>query len=708
MPLSRYFGTGRRTTSRASPETGLERMRGPREGGFGETVVRDLFRPAFFRDFPAGTPGSKKGISMQRKTVAALVAGLFVTSAQAEISQTLDAILVTATRIPMPDVTAPYASEVHTRTMIEASGAVSLFDYLSRHTSVHVQPSFGNRFTPKLDMRGYGIGDGYQNIVITLNGRRLNNIDMVPQLIGAIPLADIERLEITKGSGSVMFGDGATAGSIQIHTRAHDGVSMAVSVGNAGERTGSLTAGMHRERISLHVGAEYQADDGHSAVDPSGHRDESSLRSWQGGIEARPLTGIKLGLEGGSARIDTRYVNDLTLAEFRDDPAQLGSNPYTSPLNSYNRQRLNTDFWRAHGALDLPHGWKVEGSHAREDKLSDYNPFWRPDYDHEANDLALRYEDDALSVIAGVQRFHGSRHDGADRAGKRNTGWYLHGQYRQGKTTVSAGARREDIDYTYQPAAGASSRAGHGLSAWDLGVNHRLDGRLSLFANYNRAFQAPDIDRFFTFGGGFNGFISPAISRTLTVGLNHVTAANRLKLSLFRANLDNEIYYLDTGNFLTSYNTNLDKTHKYGLELQDTWRAGEALTLGLHYAYTRAVIDRESDGGGAFNGKDLPGVPRHHATLSANYRLNHALSMHVTHAWRDSAWAATDFDNNNAQKQATFQSTDLALRYQRGELEWFAAVDNLFKRKHGVWVADDVIYPYGFTRNWRVGLKATF
>ena len=39
--------------------------------------------------------------------------------------------------------------------------------------------------------------------------------------------------------------------------------------------------------------------------------------------------------------------------------------------------------------------------------------------------------------------------------------------------------------------------------------------------------------------------------------------------SLFRANLKNEIYYYDTGNFLTSFNTNIDKSHKYGLEVYD-------------------------------------------------------------------------------------------------------------------------------------------
>src|SRR4030066_275659 len=75
---------------------------------------------------------------------------------------------------------------------IEQSGAPTLYDYFAQHTSLQVLPSYGNKASPKIDMRGYGIGDGYQNIVVTLDGRRLNNIDMGPQLLGAIPLGDIE------------------------------------------------------------------------------------------------------------------------------------------------------------------------------------------------------------------------------------------------------------------------------------------------------------------------------------------------------------------------------------------------------------------------------------------------------------------------------------------------------------------------------------
>ncbi len=643
---------------------------------------------------------------MPRNTLAALIAGLFCAPVLAQVNDTdplkaptlLDEIVVTATRTPTPDVMAPYASEVHSQGMIERSGAVTLYDYLSQHTSVRVLPSYGNKFTPKIDMRGYGISDGYQNIVITLDGRRLNNIDMSAQLLGAIPLVDIERIEITKGSGSVMFGDGATAGSIQIYTRPHEGISMQGSAGNFGARAGTVTAGLKKERLSLTASADYASLDGYSAPDVTGHKDASSNRTWRGGLELRPADRLKLNLDAASTRIDTRYVGAITQAEYDANPSQNSGNTYT-------HQQFESDLWRAGMAVDLNPEWKLVAHHSREDKVSDWITYSsKSDYDYTADELALQYRGAAFDLTMGVQTFDGTRIGSSNRTRKDNTGWYAQGQRRFDRFTLSVGARTEQVEYTYAPNVGVALKSDYDLTAWDIGVNHRLNDRASVFANYDQAFQAPDIDRFFDFGGTFNGFIVPARSRTLNMGLNHVTRANRLKLALFRADLDHEIYY----NAATFTNTNLDKTHKYGLEAQDTWRVSDRFSASLNYVYTRALIDRENDGGGAFNGKDLPGVPRHSYTLGLAYQPSAASSLNLTHTWRGATWAAEDFDNNNAQKQATYQSTDVAYRYRHKNMEWFAAIENLFERKNGLWVQDNAIYPVNFTRNWRVGMKASF
>lgn len=243
-------------------------------------------------------------------------------------------------------------------------------------------------------------------------------------------------------------------------------------------------------------------------------------------------------------------------------------------------------------------------------------------------------------------------------------------------------------------------------------MNYRIDEAMSVFGNYNYAYQAPDIDRFFTFDQEtfeqiFNGLIDPARSRTVTVGFNHVVPKNRLKVGLFHSRLKDEIYLFKPDAF-TFINTNIDKSHKYGLEVQDTWRISSMLTGVLNYTWTRAMIDREDMGGGAFDDKELPGVPRHNVVLGLNVAVGEYGNLYLSHTWRSKTWAYDDFDNNNAQKQREYQSTDLAYRHRLKNLELYAAVTNLFEYENGTWVRDNAIYPVNFERTWKLGAKLSF
>ena len=83
-------------------------------------------------------------------------------------------------------------------------------------------------------------------------------------------------------------------------------------------------------------------------------------------------------------------------------------------------------------------------------------------------------------------------------------------------------------------------------------------------------------------------------------------------------------------------------------------------------------------------------------------------NLNLSHAWRSKAYAANDFDNNNAQKQREYQSSDLAYRHRLKDLELYAAIANVFEHKNGVWVRDNAIYPVNFERTWQLGAKFSF
>lgn len=658
---------------------------------------------------------------MKKTTIASLVSAYaaslaFATPAYAdETTISLDDITVKANRFEHKDTEATYASEIHTAKEIEKSGAATLYDFLAQQTSLNVSPNIGNRATPAINMRGYGSENGFQNVVITVDGQRLNNIDLAPALLAGIPIGNIDRIEISKGSGSVIYGDGATAGAIQIYTKNKTGVTVSTSFGNFGQQNHYISAGLSEKYIDLSVNLSHDEYDGFSKKDITGNKDEFDGDTQNVKLKIKPTDSLRLIAEGTSTRNKIGYVGTLSKAEFNQDPRQNGGATYT-------QQNFDSDQWRIGAEYDLSKNITLSAYHFQDNKFSGFisaTPSTANSL-YKSNDISVRFQTEALNLLIGYQDFDGDRKSfsdfgfgpSTDKTSKKNEAFYVQSEYLIDAWTFSAGARNENVKYKFTPISNpfglpAAANDNTDLNAWDIGVNYRYNKELSIFANYNQAYEAPDIDRLFNFSGGFNGFIDPAKVKTLNIGLNHTLENNRLKVTTFYTKLKDEIYLFQIPPF-TFINTNLDKSHKYGVEIQDFYKFNNDLSSSIIYNYTRAIIDRENNGGGAYNGKDLPGVPKHTVVANLNYKfLDHA-NLNVNHTWRSKAYAFNDFENNFSQRQRPYESTNVALSYQYKNYQVFTSVNNLFEHKNSIQVQDDAIYPVDFVRTWRVGVKADF
>jgi len=648
---------------------------------------------------------------MKNKTIASLISLAFASPFVSAEPLVLDDITVKVNRFERKDTETTYASEIHTAAQIEASSAATLYDYLAQQTSLNASPKFGNKATPAINLRGFGTENGHQNVVITIDGQRLNNIDMSPALLSGIALGNIERIEIAKGSGSVIYGDGATAGVIQIYTKNKTGVTLSSSLGNFGQKNSYLNAGFSEKYLDLSVNLAHDSNDGYSKKDITGHNDSFSSDSQNIKLKIKPTDTLRFNVEGTSSRNDVRYLNPLTQAQFKQDPRQNGGKAYT-------HQSFDSNQWRIGAEYDISERIKLSALHYEEDKFSEFissNPF-SADSIYKGNDISFSYQNAVLSLIGGYQDFDGERKskssffgfDSRDTTSKKNQAFYISGDYRFEALTLSAGWRNESVKYKFSPIlapfGATAAKNDEDIDAFDIGANYRIDDSLSLFANYNQAYQAPDIDRLFNFSGGFNGFIEPAKAKTLNIGLNHLNERNRLKVTVFKTNLENEIYVVP-GIFK---NTNIDKSHKYGIEVQDFFKFNQDLSASVIYNFTRAIIDREDEGTGSFNHNDLPGVPKHSVVANLRYAVNDNLHLNLNHTWRSKAYAFNDFTNNFVYKQDSYHATNIALNYQFRNINLFTSVNNVFDRENSIQVQDNAVYPVDFVRTWRVGMRADF
>ncbi|MFK5880977.1 MAG: TonB-dependent receptor [Sulfurospirillum sp.] len=613
-------------------------------------------------------------------------------------------IVVISKKIKVDEARAPFASEVYTQVRIKKSHAKNLYEFLNTQTSITTLPGFGNKFSQKIDFRGYGSGNGYENIVITLDGRRLNNIDMMPQLLSSIPIDSVKRIEIIKGSGSVEYGDGANAGVINIITKkGYNGAKIKTYFGSNGVKFGSLGLGIKREKFTLSGYVDGYQGDGEKVIASDGTKDNSWNRNRAIKGTFTPIKNLTFNLGKTFSKMKLKYANALTLTQYETDVFTIPNPSWGVP---YSEQYFSSDMLTYGVKYKISPKFTLTLQGSDEDKTSDFITYnSRNDYDYKSYNARLNYSDKDLKAVFGVQKFAGQRYNSTKSTDKDNLGYYAKFDYAFGKNLVSFGIRGESIKYKYTTASTNLSDRAY-MEAYDLGYNYKLNSISSLFLNLNQSFQSPDIDRFFNaFTNTFNGFIKPMRVRTVNAGYNYLGYPNKLKFSAFYSYIDNEIYY----NSLTWTNTNLDKTRKYGFELYDRYNFRYNLFATLNYAFVDTNI-RENSSDPSIVGREIPGVSKHNVKLSLGYKPMYGVSLALTHIYKSKAYAMSDFDGSFGKMDA-YNSTDLMASYKYKKFDFFVKINNLFDRKNALFADNGFsigVYPVNYERNFMIGANAKF
>ena len=153
----------------------------------------------------------------------------------------LDPMVVTAQRMEKRDLDTPAAVDVISREQVERTGGASAYEVLRQSIGVSVTSqgpngvSYGS-MTSDATIRGVERGT-----LVLLDGMPLNqdgkyNLEDISSDI-------IERIEIVRSGGSVLYGSEASGGVINIITRKNVGNKVKVSAGDMGRQNYSVTVG---------------------------------------------------------------------------------------------------------------------------------------------------------------------------------------------------------------------------------------------------------------------------------------------------------------------------------------------------------------------------------------------------------------------------------------------------------------------------------
>lgn len=603
-------------------------------------------------------------------------------------------IIVTATRDRQETRKIPADVVVITASEIKKSGASSLVDVLEEQTGIHFRSFSGNASQAEITMRGFGENSSGR-VLVLLDGRRLNRPDMAGINWLSIPLSDVERVEIVRGANSVLYGDNALAGVINIITRKEVGRPGVDILGMAGEVNDlRLSLGGSKTRFSYALNLERQETDG--------YRDRTSFSCQAAGLNLGYDFNdyLSSSLNISFDKVKYQMPGHLTRTQMDQDRKQA-SNQSDDAEEEYQNVNLGLEtILDDFGQFDINFLYgKKEIETNMDSWFSWTNPTiatfgLTPEYILEREILTrtnklilgLDYYEEDLDIDNFTDR---SRETKSSRAEieKNSSGWYISDEFGLlERLILSAGAREEKAtikakSMTAQGIENFNGKKEHNGQAFNIGLTSLIGERSKIFARYATLYRYPFTDEQASYWGWrddkFLHDIEAEKGKDYEVGADLYPLKDlRVGLTLFRIDMEDEIAF----NAATFRNENLDETRHQGLELKASYRLEEKARIHCNYTYAEAEFTK-----GVNDGKRLPLVPEQKATLRIEVSMPHNFSLSGNISYTSDCYLGGDYDNN-AEKLSDYTLVDLFLHYkvQRDGARYraFIGAENIFNEKY--------------------------
>lgn len=641
--------------------------------------------------------------------------GLFTSAFAQTIS--LDSLVVTATRTVQDTKQIPANVTVITQEEIAQAQPKSVADLLRGKEGVIVKDYTGNGKNVTVDLRGFGETAG-SNTLVLVDGRRVNAIDLSGTDWTLIPIAQIERIEIVRGTGSVLYGDNAVGGVINIITKSPTEGLKVTAHGEIGSYD------MNKENILVSGGsAGFAGMFSLGREETDGYRDNSyfDANNWNGQLTYYPQMGnLSMRINGGGhsdefgmpgALDETMLRENRRAAKTPDDYAETQEH-YWQWSGEYDANNF--------GRMSLDLGWRQ-----RDSKSHWISSFYEAKSELDTLSISPHYEihipilNADNHLIAGVDVYqHELDSDSTYSSGevdRDSVGAYIHDDISVSKDlTVALGYRYERVEFDMKQVdlsgflSPLDDSTDSDEQAWEIGSTYQLNSDSAIFARVNKSFRIPLADELVVYDYT-NG--SQTINPDLKTQTDlHVEVGARSELTsrisgnvtLFQIRTDDEIFY----NPLAYANENYPETLRRGVELGANYTLTENIVLSGTYSYLKAEFVKDS-----FDGNSVPGVPKQSGNLTLSLQdMLPGFDALVAYNYVGSSYAISD-QENQWKKVESYGTVDLNLSYKKDYWKLFASVKNLFNEKYSEWVVANYLglnyYPAP-ERNFVAGLELTF
>jgi iron complex outermembrane receptor protein len=566
-------------------------------------------------------------------------------------------VVVTGTRVPVPRDVIPVPITVVNRSMIEQSEETALLPVLMEQVP--------GLFVTSRGMAGYGVSGGAAGGISMRGfsggvGQLLILIDGHPQYatIYGHPIADAyissdaQRVEVSRGAASILYGSNAMGGAINIITRqaTDDGndLSARLMAGPYGTQRYTVTDTYRDGRFSGVVSGNYERTDG--------HRPNSDFDSWTGFA--------KLGYDLSE---EWKATGNINIVKANAQVAGQESRPLldgiTDVLRGMAGLSLENNYGKTRGAVNFYYNW---GDHKINDGYFEGGPP-RP-YLFESTDYM-----GGVNVYQAVNLFQGNTITGgfdvklyggnayrdpvteiyADHIKLNEVAGYVLAQQQIRKFMLEAGLRLEN----------------HNLygAEWvpQAGVSFKAADQTSLKFSFSKGFRTPNMRELYMYAPANEELLPErSFSYDFTVLQGLLNNRMSMELTLFYIKGDNMIEVISVGESRMQ-NKNVGEFTNKGIEFSLNYLIRDNLSLNTNYSY----LDMETP---------ITGAPRNKFYAGMTYRPG-KFTLSAGAQVIDKLYLVTGDDPQTT--DFTLVNARAAYRLLKG-MEVFVKGDNLLGKKY--------------------------
>ena len=585
-----------------------------------------------------------------------------------------------------------------------------------------------------IDMRGSG-DSAMNNVKILVDGVAINPFNPTRKGLGleAIPISNVERIEIAPGGGAVLYGNGVSGGVVNIITKSggYTGGYIESDIDSFNNKK-FATGGNYQLNDKLSFGMNYAGKnngefrDGEKGASDyiDGNLQYKLSEKHKFGISAsryvenETTTGNALQrdikLEGG------KKISDYGLETLKDNRRAKGLTETQRNITKENvtgkyEYTPNKDFTLAVTAYNTnmynrsnTEGYSLSTSKTQSGFYTLSNTSSSEDYREETTGILVKATQkyDRGTVIIGLDNIY-SRFTGTGISDGTETVYnykkdiispYILNKYDITESLeFIAGYRYEwaDFDTDKNVVKGKGTGRTHDKydmtnNSYEAALNYKYRDTGSVFVRFEKGYMSPTPGQRTENGN----MLKAETSNTYEIGVkDYINNNTFISASLFRLEKENEITGYKLPNDSKKYFKNEAQTTRNGIEFTMENYFGN-LTLSSGFVYMEAENE---------DGERLEEIPRFKASASANYKFTPKFDATISYNYMGSKEGQGIMNSSRS-------LTGIGVRYRVTEaLTLKAGVNNLFNKEYyesqnnGGLTANP-----GEERNYYFGFKMTF